>query len=683
MTEIGNLRVRIGADTGDLTTGLRQAQGQLQNFRRAIAPALTAIAAVGAAATAAAGGIAAMTRAGMNNIDEQAKLARGLGGTTAALQALDRAAGRAGVASGELQSATLRLNQRLGQAVIEGGAAADALARIGLRANDLIAMDIDERMATLSDAMRQAGMNSQQMAFTLRELGIRQSAIVNLMQEGGDAIRDSRTAIEELGAAVNDVDARAVERANDAMAEFGIIIQGIQNRLAVEFAPIIEELADRISQMVREAGGFGPAISQGMEAAVKSVGMMLDTFHNVRVSAAAIEALIARWDHVSAQFALRLWQTVGAVLDRIADKVNGIIEGLNSIAGVDIELVTNFSDGAFMKGVEQNAKKASDAAWEAVWAHHELAHQDMPSDKIARFFEDVQRRREEALAGLGDREANLGMIFGDDDDDDSARKARRQQEKEIEQLRNHLATRLQAIREGVMNEQELEVERFAQRMEELEQAHQHELIAEEEFQKLKEEMELQHQERLAGIFERGAEERRRAEERVSRDIMAMRNAVVQQSVGLLNQFAGESKAAAVAAIALNKGLMIAQTIQNTAAAQMRAMAELGPIAGPPAAAKIGAMGKMQTALIAATGLAQAAGSMRGGASGGVGAVGGIGGAAGAGPGSGAAAAQQQENKQINAVISLQGDVYTRKSVEKLIEQINDLQADGMRVNLRM
>src|SRR6185436_15209579 len=75
-------------------------------------------------------------------------------------------------------------------------------------------------------------------------------------------------------------------------------------------------------------------------------------------------------------------------------------------------------------------------------------------------------------------------------------------------------------------------------------------------------------------------------------------------VELLSTVGGKSKAAAVAAIALNKALMIAQTIQNTSAAAMRALAELGPIAGPPVAAGIEAWGAVQIGLIAATGLVQ-------------------------------------------------------------------------------
>ena len=83
---------------------------------------------------------------------------------------------------------------------------------------------------------------------------------------------------------------------------------------------------------------------------------------------------------------------------------------------------------------------------------------------------------------------------------------------------------------------------------------------------------------------------------------------------LLGQFAGKSKGAAVAALAIQKGLAIAQIVTSTAAAQMRAYAEMGPIAGAAMAAKIGLLGKLQMGLVAATGLAQAGSIMGGGSS---------------------------------------------------------------------
>ncbi|MDF1853591.1 MAG: phage tail length tape measure family protein [Verrucomicrobiales bacterium] len=127
----------------------------------------------------------------------------------------------------------------------------------------------------------------------------------------------------------------------------------------------------------------------------------------------------------------------------------------------------------------------------------------------------------------------------------------------------------------------------------------------------------------------------------------------------LQQFAGKSKAAAIAAIAIQKGLSIAQIISNTAAAQMRALAELGPIAGPPVAAKMGLYGKLQAGLVAATGLAQAMGS--GGSAGGS--------APSLGGGAGTTQPAQPPQPTQTVAINLQGDTFSRASVEGLLEQI--------------
>ena len=94
---------------------------------------------------------------------------------------------------------------------------------------------------------------------------------------------------------------------------------------------------------------------------------------------------------------------------------------------------------------------------------------------------------------------------------------------------------------------------------------------------------------------------------------AMQMTTWQLGAELLMTFAGQSKAAAIAVIAINKGLAIAQVVQSTSVAVMRAFAELGPIAGAPVAASMKLLGGIQVGLIAATGLMQAANVGGGGA----------------------------------------------------------------------
>tara|TARA_R110000824_G_scaffold400866_1_gene609637 strand:- start:34534 stop:36687 length:2154 start_codon:yes stop_codon:yes gene_type:complete len=98
----------------------------------------------------------------------------------------------------------------------------------------------------------------------------------------------------------------------------------------------------------------------------------------------------------------------------------------------------------------------------------------------------------------------------------------------------------------------------------------------------------------------------------SQIIKSQSSAMYSALGGFLDQFAGKSKAAAVASVALNKALSIAQAIQNTSVAYTKAL-----IMDPTGAmaARVAMLGKIQVGLIAATGLSQAASAASGGASG--------------------------------------------------------------------
>ncbi|WP_294344687.1 hypothetical protein [Prosthecochloris sp.] len=163
---------------------------------------------------------------------------------------------------------------------------------------------------------------------------------------------------------------------------------------------------------------------------------------------------------------------------------------------------------------------------------------------------------------------------------------------EIEALQDHNKTRA-----------EIELEEYDARLARLEEFKNQEYLTFEKYEELKN-----------AVEEDYAKKQTARQEKVERTIRQMRERTVQLAVSLLSQFAGKSKAAAIAAIAINRGLMLAQTAQNTAAAVMRAYADLGPIAGKPAAAAIGTLGKIQMGIIAAAGVGEAFSAGSGGGS---------------------------------------------------------------------
>lgn len=118
--------------------------------------------------------------------------------------------------------------------------------------------------------------------------------------------------------------------------------------------------------------------------------------------------------------------------------------------------------------------------------------------------------------------------------------------------------------------------------------------------------------------------RGRMEERAAIQTVRLRQMTAAMSIQILQTLVGKNRRVAQALFLVEKGLAIARTVQNTAAASVKALAELGPIAGPPAAAAINAYGAAQVGLIAATALTGVSG-VGGGGLGGIGGGGSIGG----------------------------------------------------------
>jgi hypothetical protein len=166
-------------------------------------------------------------------------------------------------------------------------------------------------------------------------------------------------------------------------------------------------------------------------------------------------------------------------------------------------------------------------------------------------------------------------------------------------------------------------------------------------------------------------EKLRQQAEIEQQVRDMRMTTWQMGAELLMQFAGKSKTAAIAVIAINKALAIAQTIQSTSVAIMRAFAELGPIAGAPVAASMKALGAIQVGIITATGLFQAANLGGGGAA--------------AGTPANPISTQPVGNAQATGrtggqttIVNLHGQTYTRAQVRELLEIQNENSVDGSR-----
>ncbi|MEE4384508.1 MAG: hypothetical protein V2J02_21120 [Pseudomonadales bacterium] len=139
-----------------------------------------------------------------------------------------------------------------------------------------------------------------------------------------------------------------------------------------------------------------------------------------------------------------------------------------------------------------------------------------------------------------------------------------------------------------------------------------------------------HMQRMIEIEERAARQRASIEERLQAQKGAMLEMGLSMAGNVATALTAESKNAALYSLAISKAIGVASVLIDGHRAAGRALAELGPIAGPPVAAKFMASAKMSAGFIAAMGLAEGAAMSVAGGGGSGGGGGGLGGGFGSG-----------------------------------------------------
>ena len=284
MPSLGNLYVTLGAKTDALDQGIVNAKKSLNDLSGVARTTVKSIALLSAASiTAGAGIIAGLVNSGRQAIDMQAKLAQSLDGTIGGLRAAEMAAGDAGVATEEFYGAASRMNQALGDATKQAGPAYDALTNLGVSAQHLLSLDIDQRFAEIADAMARQNITGARAQDIMRDLGVRNAQLANLMRQGGDAFREQADEVDRLGLRLSMVDAAQVEMANDAIGIFGDVLTGVQDQLTVAAAPYLTVLSEKFREAAIESEGFKSQTDSAIKAIITGLAKAADFVHGLGV----------------------------------------------------------------------------------------------------------------------------------------------------------------------------------------------------------------------------------------------------------------------------------------------------------------------------------------------------------------------------------------------------------------
>lgn len=669
-SQLSSLYVRIGADTTGLEQGLSRAKSRLGQFEGVARVAVASMTAVAVGAAAAGAAVVAMVSSAARGAREISTLAQVANTTAQDFQGLAYAAKSVGIEQQKFADILKDVNDRVGDFRATGGGAMkdffeQIAPKVGLTAEAFRDLSGPQALQLYYDSLVKAGAAQDDLTFYMEQMASDATSLIPLLENGGEGFRRLAEQAQALGMVLSDVERESLLQFDQAMSAIGGTIDGLKNQLAASLAPALTQVAGRFLNFVVEVRKGESAIDDVSGAAVElgTSTELQDWIYAVGIGIARLaDALVGIGKTISAihsSFKV-VAADIQSLLGSFAEDKSGISDWINPDEAEkrrkELETVLNKRNRTLE---EANAK------WADLWNY-----------KGNRFEEAWQNAFNSPVdlppVTVFGRSGGGGGLTGGSGDSEAAQKER---ENYIRQLQD----KLELLREHVASATELEIRAHLERQEQLRELYEQGLVTDEERKALALELEQKHQEDLTAIAARGEEERSRNIQKWAQTELQMRGDVVRQGIALLDQFAGKSKAAAIAAIALSKGLAIAETIIWTQAAAMRALAELGPIAGPPVAAAIEGMGAAKVGLIAATGLAQAAGALGGGGSGNMkgGASGSIGGNSSApsspsGSGSG---------PQSVVTINLQGDRFGQKEVRDLIEQINEAVGDGARLRV--
>ena len=459
---IGSLAVRVSSDTTKFNQGMASAGGTAKKFGNEASAVGNKVATMGVAVAAAAAAIGIeLTRRGLEAVDSQAKLARQLGGTIDGLKGVQIAGSDAGVGTEVLGRAMEKLNSRLGEAQRGSGSAYESFQRLGLSAENLSDMDVDQRLATIADRMKEMGLSTQEAGDELRQMGIRNGEMVNLMTQGGDAIRAGRKEVDALGLSLSAVDAAQVEAANDSFDRIGLVVEGISQRMAVEFAPIL----DAVSRMMVEAGtdgvDMGEAIGDGFNMGIKAAAFFVDAIEGIKRTFEVAGKGIALFGLGVVDVMLT---AANAIVNKPVQAIDELLAAMSKLPGVDIEPI-GLSD--FGKGIASELETVRLAQEIGIQDIKDTLLAPLPGMKFEQFVAESRANAgaaAEEMAGIGDLlQPDLGGGSGSGRKDVKA-------EDEADRKREELARKLEVIREANLTERELTLEKYEQDREDLEAA---------------------------------------------------------------------------------------------------------------------------------------------------------------------------------------------------------------------
>lgn len=280
---IGALRVNLGLDSAQFSTGLAKAQSGLARFGKAAALGLTAAA---AAATALRVALGYAVKASADHADELGKTAQKVGVTVEALSRLEFAAKLSDVSLEGLSTGLRKLADNMADVAMNSkasvGTAFKALgidvkdAAGNLKSGDAVLAEVADRFSRMEDGALKTSL-------AIQIFGRSGTDLIPLLNEGADGLKRYADESDRLGVTISTKTAKAAEIFNDNLTRLGSVFEGLTNKVMEAVIPSLVTFTNTLASPETQNGiatitnliiGLGNAAAQAA-AFIGDVGRAL------------------------------------------------------------------------------------------------------------------------------------------------------------------------------------------------------------------------------------------------------------------------------------------------------------------------------------------------------------------------------------------------------------------------
>ncbi|QSZ57220.1 hypothetical protein [Rhizobium sp. ZX09] len=280
---IGALRVNLGLNTAEFDEGSKRAQAQAGKFGAAIK---TAFVAAAAAAAGALSGLAVALGSTLSAVDDIAKRAQISNTTFEDFQRLEFAARSVGIEGDKLADIFKDVNDRIGDFNQTGGGPMkdffDNIApKVGLTADAFKNLSGPQALQLYYDSLKKAGANQQQMTFYLEAMASDATALIPLLEKGGEGFRK----LGEGASVISKETGEKLRGFNQSVRNVGQAISDVALAAVASLAPALVVIGggiDAFSKALRDLIRYLPTVA---EYAAVAGGALVAMFSPVILSA--------------------------------------------------------------------------------------------------------------------------------------------------------------------------------------------------------------------------------------------------------------------------------------------------------------------------------------------------------------------------------------------------------------